>query len=61
MLWPALALIYLCTHMFALVTLGANSFNQVVFGATLGFTASLVAHYWVKPSFIGLQERLTKK
>ena len=47
--------------MFALVALGANSYNQVLFGASLGFTVAMVGHFWVKPFFIDLQARLTKK
>ena len=59
--WPTLAMIFLSLHAFGLVALGANSFNQVVFGATLGFTMALVLHFWVKPVFINMQARLTKK
>ena len=47
--------------MFSLVALGVNSYNQVVFGATIGFTLALIFHYWVKPFFIELQARLMKK
>ena len=47
--------------MFALVALGANSYNQALFGASLGFTFAMVGHFWVKPFFIDLQARLTKK
>ena len=47
--------------MFALVALGANSYNQVIFGATIGFTLAMVSHFWVKPLFIDLQARFTKK
>jgi len=59
--WPFIGIALLSTHMFALVALGANSYNQVIFGATLGFTFSMVFHYWLKPCFIELQARLTKK
>lgn len=52
---------FLCCHAFALVALGANSFNQVIFGGTLGFTLALILHFWMKPSFLNLQSRLTKK
>ena len=59
--WPTVVLAFLFSYMFALVALGANSFNQVTFGALLGFTVALIANYWVKHYFIDLQERLTKK
>ena len=59
--WPILGFTYLGTHMFALVALGANSFNQVLFGGTLGFTLAMIMHFWVKPYFIDLQSKLTKK
>jgi len=60
-LWPLVAIAFLSLHMFALVALGANSYNQVVFGATLGLSLALILHFWVKPFFVELQARLTKK
>ena len=47
--------------MFALLALGANSLNQLIFGATLGLTLAFIMHYWIKPYFIDLQSRFTKK
>ena len=60
-LWPILAGLFLSLHAFGLVALGANSFNQVIFGATLGFTMAIILYFWVKSFFINLQSRLTKK
>lgn len=60
-LWPFLAITYLSLFMFGLVLLGANSFNQVVFGATFGLTVALILNFWLKPFFLDLQRRLTKK
>ena len=59
--WPILGCAFLSLMMFALVTLGANSFNQVIFGASLGFTLAMISHFWLKPVFLDLQARLTKK
>lgn len=59
--WPILAFIYLSLFMFGLVLLGANSFNQVLFGATLGLTFALILHFWIKPIILDMQHRLTKK
>lgn len=47
--------------MFVLVLLGANSFNQVLFGASLGFTFAMILNSWIKPFFLDLQQRFTKK
>ena len=52
--WPVLGIAYLTTHMFALVTLGVNSFNQVLFGATIGFASALILNFWLKPFFVEL-------
>ena len=57
--WPILGLTFLFCHMFAMVALGANSFNQVIFGATLGFTMAMILHFWAKPWFLSLQSRFT--
>jgi len=59
--WPFLAIGYLSLHMFGLVLLGANSLNQVLFGASFGFTMAMILNFWVKPVFLDLQRRLTKK
>jgi len=59
--WPIFGSLYLFAHMFGLVALGANSFNQVLFGASIGFTMAMILHFWVKPMFINLQSNLTKK
>lgn len=50
--WPIFGIAFLSTHMFALVVLGANSYNQVLFGATLGFTLAMILHFWLKPFFM---------
>ena len=60
-LWPILAGLFLSLHAFGLVALGANSFNQVIFCAILGFTMAIILYFWVKSFFINLQSRLTKK
>ena len=59
--WPVFGVAYLCLHMFALVLLGANAFNQVLFGASLGFTLAVIGHYWLQPWFLELQSKLMKK
>ena len=41
--------------------MGANSFNQVLFGASLGFTIAMILNSWIKPFFLDLQQRFTKK
>lgn len=32
-----------------------------MFGASLGFTLAMILHFWVRPAFIYLPSRLTKK
>ena len=49
-----LGLIYLTSFAISLVLLGANSFNQVIFGASIGLTLALILFSWVKPSFLSL-------
>ena len=53
-IWPTFLIIYLSIHAFGLVALGANSFNQVLFGASFGFTMAMILHFWTKPLFIDL-------
>lgn len=59
--WPFMGLVYLSLHAFGLVILGVNSVNQILFGATLGFTFAVILHFWVRPAFLYLPSRLTKK
>lgn len=53
-MWPILGISLLSFYMFALVNLGVNSYNQILFGATLGFALALISHFWVKSFFIDL-------
>ena len=52
--WPTFLVLFLGCHMFGMVALGANSFNQVLFGASFGFAMSMIVHFWTKPLFIDL-------
>mmetsp|Transcript_36679 Transcript_36679/g.49745 ORF Transcript_36679/g.49745 Transcript_36679/m.49745 type:complete len:100 (-) Transcript_36679:41-340(-) len=42
------------------VYLGAHSYNQVVFGGTLGIVLAAVGHYSIKPHFLGMQDKMVK-
>ena len=53
----AVALILLSLLMVSGVYLGANAWNQVLFGATLGTTLAWIGHRLVKPWIYGLWER----
>lgn len=49
--------VYLVLMMCSRVYLGAHSWNQVLFGASLGVTIAIIGHRSVKPWFYGLWDR----
>lgn len=49
--------IYLVLMMCSRAYLGAHTWNQVLFGATLGVCLAVVAHHIIKPRFYGMWER----
>ncbi len=53
----SVGVVYLVLMMCSRVYLGAHSWNQVVFGASLGFCLAIIGHRNVKPWFYGLCER----
>ena len=60
-IWPFLGLIYFGLHAFGHVVLGANSINQVLFGALLGGKCAVIMNYWLKPFYIYLTRYLTDR
>ena len=53
-----LGVMFLIFMGFSRVYLGAHSYNQVIFGTTLGATCALIGHFKVKPVFLSLPELL---
>ena len=53
-----IGVVFLIFMGFSRVYLGAHSYNQVVFGTTLGAAFAIIGHYKIKPIFLALPELL---
>jgi PAP2 superfamily len=53
----SMGFVYLVLMMCSRVYLGAHSWNQVLFGATLGTGLAVIGHYNIKYWFYGLWDR----